>query len=401
MHRAPMRLAGIPLFLFVALALLLAACSNTDATSASTPPAATQGTVAPTSSNTVASSTTSLNMGGTTKPTLPLKSIRMLDTQNGWALTASSILRTADGGVHWKDVTPANAGLNQFARGDFLNGQYAWIAIPPANMQEGAGIAILRTSNGGISWRRSKVNDPLVSIIDVPHFLNAQQGWLEASSTPGAGHAGSDIWHSIDGGQTWTKLSSNADSSGLRLAYVNGISFKDALNGIAAGNLGAGGDNSVPSIAITHTGGKTWQVMLLPHLLGGYTMISNNSQPPVFFGNVVLLPVNVSTPSGNMLVLYRSNDSGQHWFQTSVVHITAQNTYVLDPSYAWATDTKSGKFYRTTDGGNHWNLASNTVYNLQALSFPSASAGWGISNQSLLHTTDGGKTWQPIHYTIQ
>ncbi|WP_338247103.1 WD40/YVTN/BNR-like repeat-containing protein [Dictyobacter halimunensis] len=402
-------LTTLPLFLSMALVLLLSACSNAGS-SASTPSAGTtptataQANATPTSSSTTTadSSSTGSNSGSSSKPTVPLTAIRMLDAQNGWSLTASSILRTSDGGAHWKDVTPANAGLNKDAKATFMNGQYAWIAIPPANMQEGAGITILRTSTGGTSWQSSKINDPRVSIIDMPHFLNAQEGWLEASSTPGAGHAGSDIWHSTDGGQTWTQLSSNADSSGLRLGYVTGISLKNSQTGIATGNLGAGGDNSVPSIALTQNGGKNWQMLSLPHLLGGYTEINTNSQPPVFFGNTVIMPVSVSAQDNpDLLVLYRSNDGGQHWTQTSVVHIAATNTYVLDANHAWATDTKTGKLYSTTDGGDHWNVASNAAYNLQALSFTNASTGWGVSSQSLYHTTDGGQTWQQIQYTIQ
>jgi photosystem II stability/assembly factor-like uncharacterized protein len=326
----------------------------------------------------------------------------MLDANNGWALTATSILKTMDGGIHWKDVTPANAGLNQLALGDFLNSQYAWIAVPPPQQEEGPGIAILRTSNGGQSWQSAKINDPLVSIIDVPHFLNAQEGWLEASSTPGAGHAGSDIWHSTDGGQTWTKFASNgSSSSGLALGYVTGISFQNAQTGIATGNLGAGGDNTLPSVAITHNGGRTWQMQSLPHLLGGYRVNMNNTQPPVFFGNTAFLPVNVSTDSGELLVLYRSNTGGSSWFQTGVAHISSNNAYVLDTAHAWASDSQNGLLYSTTNGGNTWTATSNTASHLKALSFINISTGWGITSNTLMHTTDGGKTWQQIHYSIQ
>jgi photosystem II stability/assembly factor-like uncharacterized protein len=221
------------------------------------------------------------------------------------------------------------------------------------------------------------------------------------SSTPGAGSAGADIWHSNDGGQTWTRLSSNKSASGLNLGYVTGISFRDAQLGIATGNRGAGGDNTVPSIALTHNGGQSWQTQALPHLLGGYVNPVNTSQPPVFFGNVVVLPVTITVQSGPVLVLYRSNDGGVNWFQTSAAPIQAEDTYVVDPSHAWATDTPSGKLYSTSDGGNHWSLISSTAYHLNALSFTDARNGWGVTGNQLLQTTDGGKTWQQISYTIQ
>lgn len=146
---------------------------------------------------------------------------------------------------------------------------------------------------------------------------------------------------------------------------------------MAAGNLGAGGDNTVPSVALTHNGGQSWQTTSLPHLLGDYVNPANTSQPPAFFGNVVVLPVTITTQSGPVLDLYRSNDGGVNWFQTSAAHIQADNTYVVDPSHAWATDTPSGKLYSTSDGGNHWSLTSNTAYHLNALSFTDAHNGWG------------------------
>jgi photosystem II stability/assembly factor-like uncharacterized protein len=398
-RRKVMRRVLLPSFLVLSLMWVLSACSSAGATT--TPTATTSSTQTTATRSASQSDTPSSPNAGTLKPHTPLTAIRMLDNSNGWALSSSTILRTTDGGLHWKDVTPANAGLNQYAMGQFMNSHYAWIAIGPANQQEGAGISVLRTTDGGINWQRSMVNDPLVSLVDVPHFINTKQGWLEISSTPGAGSAGSDIWSSNDGGQTWAKIASNKSTNGLNLGYVTGISFRDTRTGIAAGNLGAGGDNSVPSICLTQNGGRTWQTKSLPHLLGGYVRPFNTSQAPVFFGNVVFLPVKITLQNDTLLVLYRSNDGGLNWFQTSAAHIQADNTYVLDPSHAWATDTQSGKLYSTSDGGNHWSPTSNTAYKLNALSFTDAQAGWGVTSDQLLHTTDGGKTWQQIPYSIQ
>jgi photosystem II stability/assembly factor-like uncharacterized protein len=53
--------------------------------------------------------------GGSTSPTAqatsvtkpsdrPLISIRMLDQENGWALTINAVLTTKDGGLHWQSV---------------------------------------------------------------------------------------------------------------------------------------------------------------------------------------------------------------------------------------------------------------------------------------------------------
>ncbi|GCE28593.1 hypothetical protein KDA_40770 [Dictyobacter alpinus] len=422
-YQTPVRVAWLPFCLLtLVLALLLAACGNasTDTGTAPSVPSADASSTATPGSTPVAQNTptaTSVANTGTSKPTLPLTAIRMVDKNNGWALTASSILKTVDAGAHWKDVTPANAGLNQSAKGDFLSGQYAWIAVPPANQQGGAGIAILRTSDGGSNWQSSKINDPLVSIPDVPHFLNGQEGWLEASSTPGAGHAGSDIWHSSDGGQSWSKIASNAQNNGLRLGHVTGISFKDALTGIATGDLGAGADNSFPSIALTHDGGHNWKIISLPHVLGGFEVSTSATLPPVFIGNVVLLPVRFTTRDNRDFgMLYRSTNGGNNWFPTNAVeNLLATTMYVQDANHIWATNSQNGKVYRSVDGGNNWSATSNSAYSMAAFSFIDASNGWGISSkqllqpaapgtvatdQKLMRTTDGGATWQQINYTI-
>ncbi len=389
----------LPWMLVLAMSVLLGACGTTDSASTTT-----QSTVVPTSPPRTATGTLPIAPSASavpTKPTVPLTAISMLDARNGWALTKSALLKTADGGLHWTDVTPARAELNQSARGQFLNTQDAWIAIGPANQQEGPGISVLYTLNGGTSWQRSLIPDSGVSLVDVPHFINVRQGWLAISSTPGAGSARTDIWYTNSSGQSWTSLASSKSINDLNLAYITGISFRNAQVGIATGNLGAGGNNTVPVIALTQDGGQSWHTQALPPLAGSYANPMYTSQPPVFFGNVVLMPVTVMGPDGSRLALYRSNNSGVNWFQTGEVGIQADNTYVVDTAHAWATDTSSGKLYATSDGGAHWSLTSNTAYQLQALSFIDTQNGWGVTSDQLLHTTDGGQIWQPIPYTFQ
>src|SRR2546421_12561390 len=105
MYRKRPTLIWLGTLLTMILTCLLSACSN-DAMPAQTPgigagitPGATTTGAAP----------------GTTG-TASFIGIRMLDKSNGWALTTSSILRTSDGGVHWRNVTPTNTVLNPMAK---------------------------------------------------------------------------------------------------------------------------------------------------------------------------------------------------------------------------------------------------------------------------------------------
>jgi photosystem II stability/assembly factor-like uncharacterized protein len=270
----------------------------------------------------------------------------------------------------------------------------------------------LYTTDGGQSWQGTAIDDPALASasiisVDMPHFLNAQEGWLAINGALGMDDAVTDIWHTTNGGQNWNKITSSGAPSGLMFGYSTGISFEDTHNGIAAGSPVLTAVNpAYPVVNITHDGGNTWQRKQLPLPQGGAAPLNSITTPPVFFGNTVLLPVNVTAQGGqDQLILYRSNDGGADWFQTQVVDIRASTVYVLNPDHAWTHDILTGKLYSTNDGGTDWfptsSSTSNITTDIITLSFTDANTGWAITAQSLLHTIDGGKTWRKINYSIQ
>jgi photosystem II stability/assembly factor-like uncharacterized protein len=60
------------------------------------------------------------------------------------------------------------------------------------------------------------------------------------------------------------------------------------------------------------------------------------------------------------------------------------------------------KLYATSDGGQNWTQLPPTPQPIEELSFVDTNNGWaiGLSNATtlspVLHTTDGGHTWQQI-----
>ncbi len=331
----------------------------------------------------------------------------MLDENNGWALTRQSILFTTDGGLHWKDVSPANLSTtlgNQgggLRDGAFFNASTAWVSLAAKDNT----IQILRTVDGGQHW--DTVTLPGNGEPDRAHFINAQNGWIEIDRGAAAGSEEVDIYQTTDGGQTWNMVSGTGHTGNSAAGSLpfggdkTGISFKDTATGWATGTEPR---TDFFWLYVTHDGGKTWQHQDLP-LLPGISNAGITTTPPVFFGNTGILPATVSTNNGQLEVLYVTHDGGATWESTTPLQANVSNVYVVDVNHAWAN--KGNTFYSTSDGGQHWTSSTSSIQNgVSSMNFISNTTGWAIGNSDtneplLFKTTDGGQTWSKIDYTIE
>jgi len=355
------------------------------------------------------------------KPTVPLTAIRMLDKVHGWALTSTSVLKTSDGGIHWSDVTSPNFPVHPGLTGAFMSQNEAWVV----GVTEQELFIVQHTNDGGIHWQRSQFsNGPLTGtggIIDAPHFLNAQEGWLDVqrNHTMGTGTTTNDVFHTTDGGSHWSKLATDEQIHQNASAFGRdtGISFKDGQNIWDTVDVVPSAATGViptnPVAYVTHDGGKTWQQQTLPSI-PGLASTSYATTPPVFFGNYGLMPVKTtSTTSGNSaLSIYVTNDGGIHWSSRPQTAFDAEHVYILDQQHIWVADM-DGSIHESQNGGQSWNTLGSIGKNSVSvvadidMSFTDPNTGWivpapDIRNGSrLLHTTDGGHTWQSITYSIQ
>jgi photosystem II stability/assembly factor-like uncharacterized protein len=324
----------------------------------------------------------------------------------GWALTTQSVVKTADGGQTWQNVTPPKSALSNLTKGAFLNSQIAWLSNPlgETGIQ---GISIWHTTDGGSHWTTSTITTQSDATTDFPHFLNINDGWLQTYGIPGTGNRSSAVFHTIDGGQTWTQMQlTNTAASVVR---TNGISLNGAQSLFITGDSGGGSTLTTPPLMTSSDDGQTAQNVQLPALTGAGTGGEITSTPPVFFGNVGILPVEHGAP--NVLDLYFSYNDGKTWSTTSAIGIAGQypfTVYVIDPQHAWAAANST--VYATTNGGQSWSPVGSTPQPIGEFSFVSTTNGWAIGQtpaQSmtqaqplLFHTVDGGKTWQQIQYTL-
>ena len=333
--------------------------------------------------------------------------LHMFDAQTGWAESRKgssgifakgaigSLLRTTDGGLRWRDVTPRDPPERQI---DPLYVLYpltslvAWASAAPMIQHDPA--LLFRTTDGGQTWKFATM--PGSGIVPSVHFINTLDGWRVTYD--------GDIYRSRDGGNTWVKI-----GTAKFFRQTAGITFLNTTTGWIAGHKDP--PDSVYYLE-THDGGRTWQQrnLPLPHqltLLPTFKSFATGKLPKFFTAKDGIVSVTYSrTGEDAGVVFYITHDGGITW--TATTPIASQRDCCAfsfaDAEHGWV---KSGNaLYTTSDSGRRWaKVPSNLPYaDVGTLFFVSQGVGWAtgqvLSPPLLLKTVDGGRTWAPVPYAI-
>jgi len=148
-------------------------------------------------------------------------------SERGWAFGESGALYTThDGGASWIKLQAPTSYL--LLGGSFIDENSGWLA--------GAGTTILQTSDGGETWHRSQTPNAAHVRFNATSFVNARLGWAVGS--------GGNIHRTIDGGRTW-----HSQTSGVPVDLLD-VKFLDSVEGWAVGNEG--------TVLHTSDGGLHW-----------------------------------------------------------------------------------------------------------------------------------------------
>lgn len=340
-----------------------------------------------------------------------LSSIHMLDTQTGWAVTVKGhVIRTADGGVHWKNVTPhypAPAGRQKVVA-DFFTVSSAWVAVSQTAADGTTTVVVFSTTDGGQRWQGTTIqqSSPIYQIT----FVDAQHGWMLSKQVDLASAEPVDILRTIDGGKTWAVVSSALAASTDtpppgQLPFGGdkaGVGFRDTVTGWATGSFPLKG---YVLLYVTHNGGATWHRQTLPFSPDkAATQIA--TRPPRFFtATDGILPVSFVTENASSVDFYITHDGGTSWKETTPVAALGATADFVDVNHGWASD--GTLLYVTSDGGQHWTKLSlgERFQHVTRLDFVSSHIGWAMGatdfhGPTLLKTVNGGYTWVVIPYTL-
>jgi photosystem II stability/assembly factor-like uncharacterized protein len=225
-----------------------------------------------------------------------------------------------------------------------------------------------RTRDGGVRWRPVFDKEPVSSIGAVAVAPSNRKIVYVGTGEPNIRNDiafGDGMWRSNDGGNTWTHIGLQATSQIAQIA----IDPTDANVVYVA----AIGDPFKPGAARgiykTTDGGKHWQRVLYGgERTGASSIVMSPANPKVLFAGLWTVERRpwMLTSGGPRDGLYRSVDAGVHWTRVRGAGfpsgLTGRIGLAFAPSdarmlYAMV-ESRQGVFWRSTDGGAHWQLMS-------------------------------------------
>lgn len=312
-------------------------------------------------------------------------------------ITAAALL-TAQGvdphlyaGLQWRLIGPFRGGKASMTSGVPGNPAVYYFAT--------AGSGVWKTTDGGQTW--SCVTD-LVRLTTTNAVAvapsNPETVYVGAGAGPTAG-----LYRSSDAGAHWTQV-------GLQGHAVSSIVVDPHDPNVV---MAAAGDSGV---ARTTDGGRTWTSVLPDAKVGAVWLVLDPDDPHNVYAGT--RPISeggrggggrgaapVTTPATDSHI-YRSRDEGATWTKTSPDGLPGGNFGTI--SLAVAPGTKGLRVYdyvaqgifRSDDGGDHWTRATDDPRMIGGGQFhdiivdPLNANILFATQTSLYRSTDSGKTWE-------
>lgn len=197
-------------------------------------------------------------------------------TDKGWAAGQEGIFHTMDAGAHWhRQYDPGRARIKDLC---FLDERTGWAVDDHSH--------VLATTDGGVRWKRTKLDAPGHGILIAVTFPDARHGWIAAEK--------GTLYSTEDAGATWTE----------QLLPVTGdiarIDFTPTGAGICLTHTGEG--------AATTDGGVSWR---------GWSF-GRDYQPAALARIDDTTIVVLATINRQKTVVLRSSDHGRSWITTTI-----------------------------------------------------------------------------------
>ncbi len=227
-----------------------------------------------------------------------------------------------------------------------------------------------------------------------------------------------EIFSTVDGGKTWQKTDEL-----LNKKYESKIQFKnDELGWVRS-------DKN--SLNITQNGGMNWKEykinyemdwekfflldintwlavdnenhMIFKTVDGGNNWEVINTNLTFEINDLYLFNEKYGIAVGNNGYVFKTNNGGITWDKDSLGKydlkrflIRGNNTWIMPQykRYELVYNSFKNVLYRSTNRGNSWeNMIKGSQDDISSIYFADHNTGWALSLFDVLHTTDGGNSW--------
>ena len=347
--------------------------------------------------------------------------IQMIGITIGWAIAESGndgdhILHTMDGGITWRDITPAEASPAGSSSGKsavthFLDAETAWVAyynLGGASIPEQP--VVWRTTDGGKSWTPSVVFQGMEAasfFAPIALWFDASGvGWFLVEVDAGMSKSYAYLFQSLDGGYQWDILVSPTHqpegSDGIQACGKSELVFADLLNGWLLRDCS--GLFPFSFIDKTVDGGTRWRMIELPAVPDEFAADNGFCTPfdlTVFTVDSLKLGLHcqdfTADEPANFYYLISTDDGGEQW---DIYDLPSRDATFLNEELGWSIGRE---IYQSMDGGRTWNFVKKVIWDGQ-FSIADANNWWAVArdgvNIELVHTMDGGASWEIISPAI-
>ena len=318
------------------------------------------------------------------------------DNGGGFSYDGEGVFRTTDSGATW-----TNLGLAETRRigkivVDRTNPLRILVAAGGDWFRKNTDRGIYRSTDGGASWQKVLYVADDAGGIDLaidpsdPNRIFAAV-WQRFSFGTGwyIGGPNSGIWRSLDGGTTWSKLTSGLPAAPGRIGIAIAPSSPQTVYACIVGEQGL-----LDGIYRSNDRGDTWSKT------SGAGVPNQFSTFSYYFSQIRVDPGNANTVYALDVNLLRSTNGGQSFSSIAPsVHVDWHDL-ILEPGGRWLAGTDGG-FYRSGDGGGTWfkslRLPITQLYDLGISQLEPARRFAGAQDNATLRTATGGTSdWRSV-----
>jgi len=243
---------------------------------------------------------------------------------------------------------------------------------------------IIKTTNGGTIWHAQNI-DSYYDIRGV-YFTDEKNGWLTLF------YPDVNIFFTKNSGLTWTKHKPDH-------LEVNDIHFWDKDIGWCTANYDAGSSPTDTACILKSTdGGLSWtrKLIVTPEvqLLSVYFLDSLHGWTGGYYDDYT---------GNSMGIVYKTTDSGESWtLAADSLDGWGIDIMFVDDSTGWIVGGANGYIAKTTNGGTTWTTLDNGKQeSYRKVYFTNNYTGWVVGSISgggyggiIRKTIDGGETWE-------